>query len=127
MMRRKAEEEEIPSRGTHRYYIALPMQVEIPSGIFGKKRVPARPVDLSAGGAACHVRPNKAFKVGKRYRLFIDGVPGFVEVRNIQPVEDGLWRVGMSFVKLELDTQERIVDALDDAKIQTSKLNIERD
>lgn len=116
------DSEQPPPRESFRYYIALPMEIEVRSGLFSKERVPARPVDLSEGGAACHVRPNSAFRVGKRFRMFVDGVPGFVEIRNIENVEDGLTRIGVSFIRLELQTQERIVDALEQAKIDSSRL-----
>ena len=93
-------------------------------GLFkGKKRVPARPVDLALGGMACHVRPNAAYKAGKRFRVYIAGTACFAEVRNIHHMDDGLTRIGMSFIKLELETQERIVDAIDKAKFDSSRIN----
>lgn len=125
MWKKSSEAQAKPSRESQRYYIALPMQIELRMGLFRKTRVPARPVDLSHGGAACHVRPDAAFEVGKRYRLFVDDVAGFIEIRNIQMVEDGLMRIGMSFVQLELETQERIVDALEQAKFESSRLDVD--
>lgn len=123
-MWKKSSEGEVTSpRENQRYYIPLPMQIELRMGLFRKVTVPARPVDLSHGGAACHVRPNAAFEVGKRYRLFVDNVAGFVEIRNMEPVEDGLLRIGVSFVQLELETQERIVDALEQAKFESSRID----
>lgn len=126
MWKKSSETEATASRESLRYYIPLPMQIELREGLFRKTRVDARPVDLSQGGAACHVRPNDAFEVGKRFRLYVDNVPGFIEIRNVRMVEDGLMRIGMSFVQLELETQERIVDALEQAKIDSSRLNLDQ-
>lgn len=122
-MRRKSDEpEEQPTRETQRYTIPLTVEIEIRKGPFmASERVPARPVDLSIGGVACHVQPNSAFRLGKRFRIFVDGRPCFAEIRNIAS-EEGLTRIGMSFIQLELETQERIVDALDAAKFQASRL-----
>ncbi len=124
-MRRKSEEpEETPSRENYRYTIPLPMRIEIHLGMFkGKTCVPARPVDLALGGVACHVRPDPFFTEGKRLKIFIDGTAAFAEIRNLRTVEDGLLRIGMSFVQLELETQERIVDAIEQAKIDKARLN----
>jgi len=127
MWKKLSDTEEVTtSRESHRYYIPFPMQIELRSGLFNKKRVPARPVDLSQGGAACHVRPNEAFEVGKRFRLYVDDVAGFIEIRNVEMLDDGLMRIGMSFVQLELETQERIVDALEQAKFESSRLNFDK-
>lgn len=125
MMKRNGEEPaEIPERENYRYTIALPMEIEIDQGFLkSKRRVPARPVDLALGGAACHVRPDDAYKVGKRFRVYIAGTACFAEIRNIFHMDDGLTRIGMSFIKLELETQERIVDAIDRAKFDSSRLN----
>ena len=124
MKRNSDKPEEIPERENFRYVIALPMEIEIDLGFMkGKKRVPARPVDLAIGGAACHVRPDDAYKVGKRFRVYIDSTACFAEIRNIEYMDDGLTRIGMSFIKLELETQERIVDAIDQAKYDSSRLN----
>ena len=114
----------VPERENYRYTIALPMEIEIDRGLFkGKKRVPARPVDLALGGAACHVRPDEAYKVGKRFRVYIAGTACFAEIRNVEHMDDGLTRIGMSFIKLELETQERIVDAIDKARLDRSRIN----
>ena len=124
MKRKPRGTEEQPSRDKPRYTILLPMEIEIRRGFLkGKERVTARPVDLAIGGAACHVRSDPFFVVGARFRVFIDGTAGFAEVRNVQQLSDGLSRIGMSFVKLELETQERIVDAIDRMKFASSRIN----
>ncbi len=124
MLRKPADEpEETPSRENYRYTIHLPMEIEIRQGLFaGRERIPAQPVDLAIGGAACHVQPNEAFRVGKRYRIYIDKLAGFAEIRNIS-TEGAFSRLGMEFIQLELETQERIVDAIDRAKFESSRLN----
>lgn len=115
--------DEVPSREKHRYSISLPIEIEIASGLFGeKKRLKAEALDLAVGGAACRVEAHKAIKVGRRFRLFIDGRPCFAEVRNIAE-ENGSLRVGLAFKKLELETQERIIDAIDQNKIDRSRLS----
>ncbi len=123
MLRKPDEPEEPPSRENYRYTIQLPVEIEIRKGPFvGRQLVKAQPVDLAIGGAACHVQPNSAFKVGKRFRVFIDGRPCFAEIRNSRP--DGPFqRIGLSFIQLELETQERIVDAIDRAKFESSRLD----
>ncbi len=124
MKRKPDEEPETPAREDYRYVIPLQMEIEIGNGILKRKRrVPARPVDLSIGGAACHVRPDPEYKLGKRFRVYIAGTACFGEVRNISSTSDGLTRIGLSFIKLELETQERIVDAIEQAKYNSSRLN----
>lgn len=123
-MKRKSDEssDQPPPRENNRYTIPLQLEIELSRGFGkGKERIPARPVDLSIGGVACHVPIDKAFKVGKRFRIFIADFPCFAEVRNVS-VEDQFMRVGMSFIRLELDIQERIVDAIEKAKFESSRL-----
>ena len=113
---------EPPPREKQRYTIPLPIEIEVKRGLFGGKlRITALPIDLAIGGAACLVKADPAFKVGKRFRIFIDGRSCFAEVRNVST--DGAdIRVGLSFIQLELDTQELIVDAIDQEKIDRSRL-----
>lgn len=123
MLRKPDEPEDTPARENYRYTILLPMEIEIRKGPFSpRERVPAQPVDLAIGGAACHVQPHEAFKIGKRFRIFIEGQPCFAEIRNMR-TEGVYLRIGLEFIQLELETQERIVDAIDRAKFESSRLN----
>ena len=122
MKRKPDEPSEVPSRENNRYTIPLQLEIEVSQGFGkGKERVTARPVDLSIGGVACYVPSHKAYRVGKRFRIFIADFPCFAEVRNMS-VEGDLTRLGMSFIRLELDIQERIVDAIQHAKTESSRL-----
>lgn len=123
MKRKSAASEGTPARENYRYTISLPMEIELRKGLWGKQRARAVPVDLAIGGAACHVRAHKDYVVGKRFRLFIEGKACFAEVRNVRDIGGGLQRIGMEFIQLELETQERIVDAIDQAKFESSRLD----
>ena len=125
MKRKSAASESPPARENYRYTIALPMQIELRQGLWAKRCASAVPVDLAIGGAACHVRAHKDYVVGKRFRVFIDGQPCFAEIRNVREIGGGLLRIGMEFIQLELETQERIVDAIDQAKFESSRIDRE--
>ena len=113
---------EPPPREKQRYSIPLPIEIEVKRGLLsGKERIPANLADLAIGGAACIVPADPAFKIGKRFRIFIDDRPCFAEIRNLTR-DGGSFRIGLSFIQLELETQERIVDAIDQEKINRSRL-----
>ena len=119
---------ESPPRATARYPFAVPMVVELSNGILRRTdRVDALLVDLSQGGAAIVMQPDPRLRVKRRFRVSIDDHDGVIEVRNVNEVDDGRLRIGVAFRGLGLELQELVVDALENAQFDASRISAERD
>ena len=110
-------------RAASRYEFAVPMAVELSNGWFMPgDHVDGLLVELSEGGAAVVAPSDDRYKVKKRYRVHIDDHAGIIEIRNITPLGDSQTRLGILFIRLGLELQELVVDSLDNAKLETSRL-----
>ncbi len=110
-------------RAASRYDFAVPTIVELSNGLFKTAdRSDGLLVELSAGGAAIVIPSDPRLKVKKRYRVYVDDHEGVIEVRNITELIDGQTRIGVSFFRLGLELQELVVDSLESAKRETSRL-----
>ena len=111
-------------RAASRYEFAVPTTVELSNGLFKTAdRVEGLLVELSSGGAAIIVPSDVRLQLKKRYRVYIDDHEGVFQIRNIGELDDGQVRIGVSFFRLGLELQELVVDSLDDAKRETSRIS----
>ena len=123
-MARREEPAAEPTRDGTRYDFAVPMEIELQTRLLQPTdRVEAFLVDLSAGGAAIVTGFDKRLKPKKRYRVWIDGYSGLIQIRNLSRVADGQLRLGVSFSRLGLELQELVVDSLAAARVQATRLN----
>ena len=110
-------------RAASRYDFAVPTIVELANGLFKTAdRSDGLLVELSAGGAAIIIPTDERLKVKKRYRVYVDDHEGVIEIRNITALTDAQTRIGVSFFRLGLELQELVVDSLESAKRETSRL-----
>jgi len=117
------EASETTSRAAARYEFAVPVVVELSNGLLRTSdRVDALLVELSEGGAAIVAPNDHRYKMKKRYRVFIDDQSGIIELRNIVPLDESQTRLGVSFHRLDVELQELVVDSLDNARHQVSRL-----
>ena len=101
----------------------MPLTIELSNGLFRTAdRVDALLVELSEGGAALIAPQDRRHKLKKRFRVYIDDHEGIVELRNIGPLDAGQSRLGVAFLRLDLELQELMVDSLDSARHQSSRL-----
>ena len=111
------------ARAASRYDFAVPTTVELSNGLLKTAdRSDGLLVELSAGGAAIVIPTDSRLKVKKRYRVYVDDHEGVIEIRNITNLIDGQTRIGVSFFRLGLELQELVVDSLENAKRETSRL-----
>lgn len=111
------------TRAAARYEFAVPLTIELSNGLLRTAdRVDALLVELSEGGAALIAPNDRRYKLKKRFRVYIDDHAGIVELRNVVGLDGGQFRLGVAFVRLDLELQELMVDSLDTARHQSSRL-----
>jgi len=112
-----------PVREDNRYDFAVPMEIEVATGLFRQPdRLPAYLIDLSSGGAAILAQADTALRVKKRYRVWVDGLSGIIQIRHLSPVSERQVRLGVSFSRLDLGLQELVVDAIARARIESTRI-----
>lgn len=118
-----AQPNESTSREAARFEFAVPITIELSTGMFRTTdRIDGLLVELSSGGAAIIAPADERYKLKKRYRVFVDDQSGIIELKNLSPLEDGQARLGVRFHRLDLELQELIADTLDDARRHSSRL-----
>lgn len=114
---------ETTTRAAARYDFAVPLTFELSNGLFRTAdRLDALLVELSQGGAALIAPHDRRYKVKKRYRVYIDDHVGIVEIRNVQALDEAQTRLGVAFHRLDLELQELVIDSLDNARHESSRL-----
>jgi hypothetical protein len=110
-------------RAAARYDFAVPMILELSNGLLhGADRIDGLLVELSDGGAAIVAPADERYKLKKRFRVYFDDHVGIIEIRNVTPLDGAQTRLGVSFKRLGLELQELVVDSLETAKQETSRL-----
>ncbi len=123
-MARRDEPAAEPTRDGTRYDFAVPMEIELQARFLQQNdRAEAFLVDLSAGGAAVIAKFDQRLKVKKRYRVWIDGYSGIIQIRNLSHLSGDQVRLGVSFSRLGFELQELVIDSLAAARVQTTRLN----
>ncbi len=114
---------ETTTRTAARYDFAVPLTIELSNGLFRTAdRVDALLVELSDGGGAVIAPQDRRYRLRKRYRVYIDDHAAIVELRNLVSDDNGQARLGVSFLRMDLELQELIVDSLDNARFESSRL-----
>ena len=114
---------ETTTREAARYEFAIPLTMELSNGLFRTAdRVDALLVELSKGGAAIIAPQDRRYRIGKRHRVYIDDHVAILELRNLVLLDADQTRLGVSFLRLDLELQEILVDSLDNARSESSRL-----
>ncbi len=114
---------ETTTRAAARYDFAVPLTIELSNGLFRTAdRIDALLVELSEGGAAIIAPVDNRYRLKKRYRVNIDDHVGIVEIRNLVSLDGAQARLGVAFLRLDLELQELVIDSLDNARHESSRL-----
>ena len=102
----------------------MPAVLELSNGVFrAADQLDVLLVELSAGGAAIIAPSDRRYKIKKRYRVWVDDQAGILELRNVTQLDDTHVHLGVSFHRLDLVLQELVVDSLDTARQETSRIS----
>ena len=113
-----------PTRSAPRYEFAFPVTVELSQGFLRPAdRVPGRLVDMSVSGAAIVMAADPRLKLKRRYRVILDDHVGIITVKNLVPGDGGDVRLGVEFMRLGLELQEIVSDAIHEAQWAASRLD----
>lgn len=115
--------DDVTTRAAARYDFAVPLTIEVSNGLFRPAdRIDALLVELSDGGAAIIAPQDRRYRLKKRYRVHIDDHVGIVEIRNLVALDGAQARLGVAFLRLDLELQELVIDSLDNARHESSRL-----